>query len=132
MSQVRVLQYSRAELEQNISKLDYPNGSSFIYNSKAELTEDRKPIGRFVVNNTITRLGENLVLLNGNGTIDTPIGVLEVLFTSRIITDVGILGNNQLVKATIVHKTGIYENASEVNIQALDDDAKTSIVSIVF
>jgi hypothetical protein len=132
MSQVKVLQYSRAELEQNLSKLDYPNGTSFIYNSKAELTEDRFPIGRFVVNNTITKLGENVVLLNANATIATPLGVLEVLFTSRIITDVGILGNDQLVKASIVHTTGIYEGATEVNIQALDDDAKTSIISIVY
>ena len=132
MSQVKVLQYSRAELEQNITKLVYPNGTSLIYNSNAVLNEDKFTVGHFVVNNSITKLSDGVVLLNANGTFTTPLGVLEVLFTTRTITDVGILGINQLVKCSIVHTTGIYQGATEVTIQALDDDAKTNIVSVVF
>ena len=71
-------------------------------------------------------------LLNINGTIVTPLGVLEWYVTTETITDKGILDNNQLVKCSIVHSTGIYEGATEVTIQTLDDDAKTSIVSIIF
>ena len=132
MSQVRVFQYSRAELEENISVLKYPNQTSFIYNSEAELTENNLSIGSFVVNNSITKLRDNVELLNANGTFITPFGILEVLFTARAITSRGILGNRQLVKCSIVHSTGVYLNATEVTIQALDDDAKTSVVSIVF
>ena len=132
MSRVKVLQYSRAELEENISVIKYPNQTSFIYNSQAELSEDNRSIGSFVVNNSITKLRDGIELLNANGTFVTPLGVLEVLFTARGITDKGILGNRQLVKCSIVHSTGIYQDATEVSIQALDDDAKTSIVSIIF
>ena len=72
---------------------------------------------------------DNSKLLNANGTFITPVGILEVLFTN--ITGPNIT-NNQAIKASIVHTTGIYEKATEVTIQELDDDTKTSIVAIVF
>ena len=132
MSRVEVLQYSRAELEKNITILYYPNQTSFIYNSEAELFEDNQSIGSFVVNNFITKSRDGKDLLNANGTFVTPLGIIEVLFTSRFRTDKGILGNKQLVKCSIVHTTGKYLDATAVTILALGDEAKTSIVSIVF
>jgi len=86
-------------------------------------------IGSFVTNNSITILKDSSILLNGNGTFITPVGILEVLFTN--ITGPNIT-NNQAVKCSIVHTTGIYEKATEVTIQQLDDIAQTSIVAIVF
>ena len=130
MSQVQILQFSSVELAQNSSKIFYPNNTSLIINSQAELFENNLNIGSFVVNNSITTLKDNRKLLNANGTFVTPIGILEVLFTN--ITGPDIISNNQTVKASIVHSTGIYEKATEVTIQELDDNAKTSIVAIVF
>ena len=59
-------------------------------------------------------------------------GILEVLFTTTSITDTGIAGDSELINCSIVHSTGIYVNATEVTIQTLDDNAKTSVVSIIF
>ena len=125
MSKVQILKFSSAELTQNTTKNIYPSNTSLIVNSQADLFENNLKIGSFVINNSITSLKDNSKLLNGNGTIVTSNGILEILFTN--------ISNNQTVKVkgSIVHKTGIYESATEVTIEQLDDSTQTSIISIV-
>lgn len=127
---VQILEFSSTELAQNSTKIIYPNITSVIINSQTELFENNLNIGSFVINNSLTSLKDKIKLLNGNGTFITPNGILQVLFTN--ITGPNINISNQTVKASIVHSTGIYEKATEVTIQELDDNAKTSIVAIVF
>jgi hypothetical protein len=132
MCTVQVLEFSRAEVERNLVKMIYSNNTSFIYNSQAEIFECKIKVGYIIVNNAVTKLNNEISFLNGNATLDTPLGTLQILFTTNILTDKGDIGNKQIIKCSIVHSTGIYEKATSVNIESLDDIDKTSVVFITF
>ena len=127
---VQILEFSSTDLAQNSTKIIYPNNTSVIINSQTDIFENNLNIGSVVIRNSITALKNNIQLLNGNATFVTPNGILQVLFTNIAGPNINI--SNQTVKASIVHSTGIYEKATEVTIQELDDNAKTTIVAIVF
>lgn len=131
MSEIQVLEYSRVELAENISIMPYPNETSFLFNSQAELFECKTKIGTIVANSVVTKL-ENSKLLNANITLVSPQGTLQYLFTTQNLTEKGLIADNQEIKCSIVHSTGIYEKASSVSITALDDTKKSIIVIIVF
>ena len=131
MSEIQILELSRAELAKNITIMPFPNETSYIFNSQAELFECNKKIGTIVVNSTVTKLG-NTRLLNGNPTLVTLQGDLQFIFTTQKLTELGLIDDNQEIKCSINHATGIYERASSISITTLNDTKKTIVLIIVF